>query len=217
LSTFEALGPIYARLGIATAPEIIAARKEAAEVGYDAFELPHLASVLRGALRLGVDAGIKPLFDAMREKDPTLDLEPSDLEAAALLAAILLAEMNERTRLGGFAALAVVTAGFGAIRQSPTHPQLVRQAEETLANMQIQASSRPADIPAPTMPADVTEAVDAMAVQNSPHVGQTLTPAPAMAAIRKIAAYALATQASATTSINATNAHIRRLEEEMRT
>ena len=217
MSTFDALGPIYAKMGIATAAEIIAARKGAAEVGYKIFTTLHLASVVRAALRLGVDAGTKPLFDAMREKDPTLDLEPTDLEAAALLTAILLAEMKQRTRLGGFAALAVVTAGFGAIRQSPTHPQLVREAEETLANMQIQASPPLPDVPAPTFPADVTEALDAVTVQNTQYAGQTLTPAPVRAALRKIADYALATQTAATASINATNAHTRRLEEELRT
>ena len=217
MSNFDALGPIYAKMGIATAGEIISARKGAAEAGYEVFKLPQLASAVRGALGLGADAGAKPLFDAMRAKDPTLDLEPSDLEASALLAAILSAEMADRSRLGGLAALAIVTAGFGATRQSPTHPQLVREAEETLAKMQIQASSRPADVAAPTMPTDVTEALSALAIQNLQYGGQTLTPAPAKAAITKIADYVLASQAAVVAAANAANAHMRSLEEEMRT
>lgn len=216
MSKFDALGPIYAKMGIATAPEIIAARKTAAEAGYKLFKTVHLASAVRGALGFGVDAGAKPLFDAMHKADPTLDIEPTDLEASALLAAILSGEMKDRSRLGGLTALALVTAAFGAVRQSPTHPQLIREAEETLANMQISVASRPADASALEMPADVTEALDAMTVQNNGY-GQILTPAPAQAAIRKVAEYALAAQAATIASVNNANSYTRRLEEELRT
>ncbi|WP_313534370.1 GTPase-associated system all-helical protein GASH [Sphingomonas sp.] len=203
-------------MGIATAPEIIAARKTAAEAGYNLFKAVHLASAVRGALGLGVDAGAKPLFDAMHQADPTLDLEPSDLEAVALLAAVLSAEMKERSRLGGLTALALVTAAFGAVRQSPTHPQLIREAEETLANMQISVASRPTDSAAPEMPSDVTGSLDEVTIQNTPY-GQIVAPAPTKAAIRKVADYALAVQAAAIASVNNANAYTRRLEEELRT
>lgn len=216
MSDFDGLGPIYAKMGIATAPEIITARKAAAEAGYKAFESVHLASTIRGALGLGVDAGARPLFDAMRAKDPTLDLDPSDLEGTALLGAILSAEMKLRKPLGGLVALGIVAAAFGTVRQSPTHPQLVREAEETLANMQIVVSSQPAESSAPKMPEDVTAALDAMTVSNT-NYGPTLAPNPAMAAIRKVAEYALLVHTSATTSTNTSNGYTRRLEEELRT
>lgn len=216
MSNFDGLGPIYAKMGIATAPEIIAVRKAAAEAGYKAFKTVHLASAIRGALGLGVDSGAKPLFDAMRENDPTLDLEPSDIEATALLGAILSAEMKLRKALGGLVALGIVTAAFGAVRQSPTHPQLVREAEETLANMQLVVSSRPTDVATSKIPDDVKEALDAMTVSNNGY-GQILAPNPAMAAIRAVADYALTVHASATTSANNTTGYTRRLEEELRT
>lgn len=216
MSKWDALGPVYAKMGLATAPEIIAARKAAAEAGYDAFKTVHLASALRGALGLGVDAGVKPLFDAMREADPTLDVEPADREATALLGAIISAEMKDRSGLGGLAALGLVTAAFGGVRQSPTQPQLVREAEETLANMQLAVGSRPADFARPKMPEDVTAALEAMTTSN-PGYGPMLTPAPAMAAIRKVADFAMAAHGAASTQANAAIGYTRRLEEELRT
>ena len=216
MSSFDALGPIYAKMGIATSPEIIAARKAAADAGFQAFKQAHLGSAISGALGLGPDGEAEHLFDVMREKDPTLDLEPSDLEATALLSAILSAEMNVGDPLGGLVALGLVTAAFGAVRQSPTHPQLVEEAENALAQRQFVVSSGSGAIAAPKMPHDVTEALGAISVQNM-NFGPVLAPNPAMAAIRKVAEYTHLVHGSALSAVNGANAHIRRLEEELRT
>lgn len=216
MTAWDALGPVYAKLGIATAPEVISARKEAAEAGYDVFKEAHLASAVRGVLGLGVDSGVSPLFEAMREKDPTLDLEPTDIEATALLSAILSAEMASSSKLGGLVALALVTAAFGATRQSATHPTLVRSAEEKLANMQLAGSSPPRSYAAPPMPDEVTAALDAIAPINT-NYGPALSAAPATEAIRKIADYALGAYAAAATQANQAQSYTKRLEEELRT
>jgi hypothetical protein len=73
--------------------------KGSADVGLKTFRQQHLARVVRGALGLGADGGARPLFDATRAEDPTLDLQPSDLETNALLDAIVEAAIKQRTRL----------------------------------------------------------------------------------------------------------------------
>jgi hypothetical protein len=218
-TVWDAMGPLYAKLGL-TAAELIAARKKAADAGYRAFKRPHLAGAIRGALGLPVSSDVVPVFDAMREADPTLDLEPSDKEAQILLGSILRAELNSSSELGLHVALGLVTAGFGGTRRSEFYPNLPAEADRRLASRQLAAASVARPSPAPEMPEEVTQALNALTAtqtQTGYGVMQVLAPAPAMAAIKKIADYAHAAHVAAANQSAPVMGQVRRLEEELRT
>lgn len=218
-TVWDAMGPLYAKLGL-TSPDVIAARKKAADAGYRAFKRPHLAGAVRGALGLRVTPDVVPVFDAMRVADPTLDVEPSDKEAQILLGSILRAEMLSTSDLGQHVALALVTAGFGGTRRGEFYPDLPAEAEQRLANRQLAGGSATKPAAAPAMPDDVTEALEALTTtqtQTGYGIVQVLAPAPATAAIKKIADYAHAAHVAAANQGGPVLAHVRRLEEELRT
>lgn len=214
--SWDRLGPLYAKLGIATSASLIEARKAAAQAGYVAFKRPHLGGAVRCALGLGVTPDVVPLFTAMRAKDPTLDLELTDKEAQLLLGAIVAAEMSEGTGLGGLAALGVVTGSFGGVRQSSVDPGLVAAAEQSLANLQMASGGQSSNLVVAKRPDDVTAAIEALAPLNT-NYGQTLTAASVTAAIQKLAEYVDSAHTAAATQAKVAIAYSRRLEEELRT
>lgn len=216
MSSWDELGPLYAKLGISTSADIIVARRTAAEAGFEAFKAAQLAGLLRATLGLGWSADADPLLAAMRGKDPTLDLQPTDREASLLLGTIGSAELDERSALGGLVALGLVVAGFGGTRSSPTMPDLARKADKTLAEMQLAGGGVGQKLPTTNKtPDDLTAALDAMSVFQT-NWGPALNGTTGMAAIRKIAEIATAARTAAATQANAAIAHTRRLEEELR-
>lgn len=213
---WESLGPLYGKLGLATSPQIITARRAAAQAGFQAFKRVHLSGMLRAAFGLGDSEGSKPLFDVMRGADPTLDMQPSDKEAQLLAGAILQAEINHKSALGNLTALGVLTASFGGVRQSAVMPDLAKAADQALANAQIGSSGGPTPFVVAKRPDDVNEAVEGLSLMQT-NYGQTVTGPIAIAAIKKLADSVDTVQETSVAQANAAIAYTRRLEEELRT
>lgn len=210
------LGPLYAKLGLATSAQVITARKAAAKAGYGAFRQAHLAGALRASLGSGDPAEAKLLFDAMREADPTLDLQPSDKEAQVLVGTVLQVEMNSKSALSGLTALGIVAALFGGVRQSTVMPNLFADAEQALANAQYASNTSPPNLVASKRPDDVNEKIDAVGVVST-NYGQAVAGPAAIAALKRIADYADTAHTAAATQANTAIAYASKLEEELRT
>ena len=142
MSSVKRLGILYGRLGLSTDTALIERRGVGVTSVSQELEATDIAPLVRRAFGLGQPASSSGFLDLLNENDPTFDVEPGDVEAALLSAAILDQTIEDGGKHSGLAALAVVTAAAGGLRQPSNHDSLISLAEAMLAPLARRARDR---------------------------------------------------------------------------
>lgn len=133
---FSRLGPLYAKLGLQTAPDVVNARLSGAANAYQYYDDYHVERLVRGALGLSAKDELDGLATKLREADPTMGLDNDDREVGLVASGLLHEKMSENTPEGYFASLVLATASCGGLRQSELDDGLVVYSEQVLLKAQ---------------------------------------------------------------------------------
>lgn len=170
-SPFQRLGPLYAKLGLETSPEIVPARIAGAKKAYSKFDELQLKCLVRGAIGLASPTELEHLTKILAVEDPTLGPESDDRELVLIAGGLLYRKIEAGGQLGTDTALAVVTSSFGGVRHSSVDSSLLIFAAERLASAQRSSNQIPVEptyIKKPNKDAEWTKPDEFAAANNYP-------------------------------------------------